>query len=171
MNGEDRKPVTDDPQGRLLMRWIHGDLAADEARAVERRIAEDPGLAARHHRLAAAWEDLRLPASAGAPEGFRDGAVAAARRLAGELTWSLAPVWARAGSLAALIIGLVLGTSFATVDHGGLSESRLTVDQDAYALLAEPSSLAESFWLTLEESEGSLADGNGNGGDGGERVP
>jgi anti-sigma factor RsiW len=171
MIGEDRKDAMNDSQDRLLMRRIHGELAGDEARALERRIAADPRLAARHRRLADAWDDLQVPDAARAPDGFVAATVAAARRRgaglpAGELRWSLAPVWARAGALAALILGLALGTSLGSGAGGDLSEPELGGDQEAYLLLAEPSSLAESFWLTLEESEGSLA----NGSDGGERV-
>ncbi|MEE8523246.1 MAG: hypothetical protein V3T72_04885 [Thermoanaerobaculia bacterium] len=161
---------------RRLMRLIHGELAADEARVLERQIAGDSRLAARYRSLAAVWNDLEVPATASAPVDFMAGVVAAARRQgsglpgsghpAGEISWSLAPVWARAGSMAALILGLVLGTSFGVDTGTGFSEPELTGDQEAYLLLAEPASLAESFWLTLEETEGRLD----NGDDGGERV-
>ncbi len=165
------------PPDRVLMRLIHGELGDEEARELERRIAEDPELAARHHRLAAAWNGLDAPASAGAPEGFAADVVAAARRQrsgamgsdvrsSGELSWSLAPAWARAGSMAALALGLALGASFGVDTGNGFTESELLGDQEAYLVLAEPSSLAESFWLGLEESEGRLD----NGVDVGERV-
>lgn len=160
-----------DHHDRRLIRLIHGELAADEARGLERQIAEDPRLADRYQRLAAAWNDLETPASASAPADFMAGVVAAARRQGsgladGKLSWSLAPAWARAGSLAALVLGVVLGTSVGVDTGNGISGPELTGDQEAYLLLAEPASLAESFWLTVEETEGRFD----NGSEGGERV-
>lgn len=147
---------------RQLMRKIHGELAGDDLRELERRIARDPQVEALHRRYAELWNGLELPAPARAPEGFSGRVLARARRHAasGELRWSSAPAWARVGSALALAAGLALGVSFG----GGLADPELG-DQEA-ALLSEPLSLAETYWLTLEESEGRLADG----GDAGERT-
>ncbi len=146
MNGTDRQ----------LMRLLHGELEADRARKLEERLASDPGLAARHRRLAAAWEGLEPPPAEAVGGGFTARVMAAARRTeAGELSWSPAPAWVRLAAAAALVAGLVLGASFGT----GLSGPDPAADSEAYAL-TEPLSLAESFyWSALGADDGPLAAG------------
>ncbi len=143
-------------QERQLMRLVHGELSPEEAQRLESLLAEDPALAARYERLLASWEALAEAAVPSVPEGFRDEVVTAARRLAeGELSWSTAPVWARAGVAAALAAGLTLGL-FA----GRLPATDQTVELDAYLaaeLESAPLSLAEAYWLELEEGSESLA--------------
>ena len=94
--------------------------------------------------------------------------VAARSRQADELSWSLAPAWARAGSVAALLAGMILGATFgirpAAVGPAGAGLVEVG-EEEAYALV-EPLSLAESFWLTLEADNGLAATAD----DGEERV-
>ncbi len=142
---------------RQLMRLLHGELAPDEARRRERELENDDGLRAAHGRLARTWDSLELP-PAELPAGFSAGVVAAARKLgAGELSWSRAPAWARGGAAAALLTGLLLGVAFGrgfeTPGAGG-GEAVLVADADADAV---PLTLAEFYWLSLEDSGGSLA--------------
>ncbi len=148
---------------RQLMRLLHGELPADEASRLERRLADDGELRAAYERLARTWDSLDLPASA-PPAGFSAGVMAAARGLGGdgladgELSWSLAPAWARGGAAAALVAGLLLGASFGRgfelPETGAGDQTVLVADADADAM---PLSLAEVYWLSLEESEGLLA--------------
>ncbi len=138
-----------------LMRLLHGELPGDEARRLERRLEHDEALRASYRRLAAAWESLAPPVPGDLPDGFAAGVVAAARRIQeGELRWSLAPAWARAGAAAALAAGLLLGA----VSGGGFAapaadDAVLYAEADADAV---PLSLAEVYWLALEESGGAL---------------
>ena len=161
---------------RQLMRLLHGELLPDEARRLERELGSDSELGAAYRRLARAWDGLELPAS-GPPAGFAAGVMAAARTTSrsrasgatsrlragedGELSWSLAPAWARGGAAAALVAGLLLGASFGRGFEGG-DETAVVAEADADAL---PLSLAEVYWLALEASGGELA------GDNAEAVP
>ncbi len=162
---------------RQLMRLLHGELPADEACRLEQRLEHDPELSAAYRRLARAWDDLELP-PAEVPAGFSTDVVAAARKLAcspaaggrgAELSWSRAPVWARAGAAAALVtgvfLGATLGSSLALPVATG--EAVFVADADS-ATVADadvvPFSLAEAYWLSLEESGGLLAEGDGSEG-------
>ena len=150
---------------RQLMRLIHGELSPDEARRLQRELEIDSELSAAHRRLARAWDGLELPASE-PPAGFSTGVLAAARELSdpragvgGELSWSLAPAWARGGAAAALVVGLLLGASFGRGFEvgAGSDETAIVAEAEADAL---PLSLAEVYWLALEESGGELAGGD-----------
>jgi anti-sigma factor RsiW len=162
---------------RQLMRLLHGELDAERARELEARLEREVELRARYRRLAGAWRGLEPPPAAPVPGGFSARVMAAARGArSGELSWSLAPAWARAGSVAALLAGLLLGASFGLWSPGvrppgvrppgaaatgtGLAEAG---EQEAYAL-AEPLSLAESYWLTLESDDGLRSAGDDDGG-------
>ncbi len=161
---------------RRLMRLLHGELPAAEARHLERELEGDAELRAAYRRLAETWERLELPASE-VPAGFSAGVMAAAHELRqtglrdGELSWSLAPAWARTGAAAALATGLLLGVVFgggvgvpgpgAPAAAGGEEVLLAEADVDADSL---PLSLAEVYWLALEEG------GDLEAGDGGESV-
>ncbi len=144
---------------RQLMRLAHGELPADEARRLEREIERDSELRAARDRLARTWAGLELPASE-PPDGFSASVMAEARELCdGGLSWSLAPAWARGGAAAALVTGLLLGAvfgrGFEPPDAG--SQTVVVADADADAI---PLTLAEVYWLSLEESGGALATGD-----------
>lgn len=140
---------------RQLMRLLHGELAPDEARQLEAELGDEP-LRTAHRQLVELWDGLELPSSE-PPAGFSAGVMNAARAASGgELSWSLAPAWARGGAAAALLAGLLLG---ATVGRGfevpAAARGEVVVaDAEADAV---PLSLAEVYWLALEESEGQLA--------------
>ena len=157
---------------RQLMRWLHGELPPDEARRLERELerGQREQLSAAHQRLVQVWDSLELPPSE-LPAGFSASVVKAARELCadelynrevgnGELSWSLAPAWARGGAAAALLTGLLLGAVFGrgfevTGAGAGIGEEAVIVaNADADAV---PLSLAEVYWLSLEASEGQLA--------------
>ncbi len=147
---------------RQLMRLVHGELPADEALRLEREIERDGELRAARDRLAETWASLELPASE-LPGGFSASVTVAARELCdGGLSWSLAPAWARGGAAAALVTGLLLGAvfgrGFELPDAGSAgsagSQTVVVADADADAI---PLTLAEVYWLSLEESGGALA--------------
>ncbi len=148
---------------RKLMRLLHGELRPQEARRLEREVEQDDELHAAHRRLARAWDSLELP-PAEPPAGFSAQMVAAARKLRdGELSWGPAPAWARSGAAAALVTGLLLGAAFGRGFEAPAtgSEATLVADADADAV---PLSLAEVYWLALEESGGQLAGGDAEDG-------
>ena len=137
---------------RQLMRLLHGELRSDEARLLERQLEQDRDLRATYEQLTETWRLLEPPVRQSAvPAGFADSVVAAARKIhAGELSWALAPTWARAGAAMALVAGLTLGATF-----GGVEPAAQEIG--LYAEL-EPLSLAEIYWISLEESDGQLSD-------------
>lgn len=142
---------------RLLIRRLHGELSADEARAVAERIAREPPLQALDERLRASWDALELPPAA-VPADFRAAVMAAARReQRSELRWALAPAWARAGAAVALALGVLLGVGF-----GGRSEL-VPEPQEEVALVSQPISLAEAYWLTLDQGGDELLAGEEDG--------
>ena len=139
---------------RQLMRLLHGELEPEVARRLERRLEQESSPRGLYEHLAHTWDSLELPPLSPVPEGFTAGVLEAARRLEeGELSWSLAPRWARAGAAAALISGLVLGTALG----GGLADPAAGDDPETVAL-ADPLSLAEGYWLSLEENGGLLSE-------------
>lgn len=150
---------------RQLMRRIHGELSAAEAAELERRIAGDPELEALERRYRALWAELELPPPAALPADFAAGVAAEARRRAGELRLATAPGWVRAGAAAALVGGMLLGALLG----GGFAVSEPVAEQET-AYYDAPLSLAESYWLTLEESSGDL-DGDALDGDAGGELP
>ncbi len=151
---------------RRLMRLLHGELPPEEARQLERQLEHDAELRAAYEELAETWAHLELPEAGEAPAGFAAGVMAAASKArGGELSWSLAPLWARAGAPAALVAGLLLGVTFGgefsePVPQAGVE---LYSETDAEAVAdAVPLSLAEAYWLALEESGGLLEDAGGS---------
>lgn len=149
--------ASDDESIRLLIRRLHGELAPAEAREVAERIAREPPLRALDERLRASWEALELPPPA-VPADFRAAVMAAARReQRGELSWAVAPAWARAGAAVALALGVLLGVGF------GSRSQLLPEPQEEVALVSEPISLAEAYWLTLDQGGDQLLDAEEDG--------
>lgn len=182
---------------RRLVRLLHGELAPEEAAALRREVARDPGAARRLAELGTTWEALELPAPRPAPSGFagRVAALAAeedAERRAADAA-PLGPAWARAVAGAALILGLTAGATLASLAGGagggepvGASGSGEAPDPAAVAWKvpfgsgeagidwagtdAVPSSLAETYWSALTGGEASASGASsGESGGGGER--
>ena len=138
-------------QERQLMRLLHGELTPVEAARLEAEIERDDALRATYERLAATWQHLELPEPAPPPTDFADGVKAAAIRQQREpeLSWALAPTWARAGAAVALTTGMVLGMALGsdmteTSPVDGTLRAELEID---------PLSLAEIYWLTVDDQE------------------
>lgn len=155
----------DEKNARQWLRYLGGELPADEARDLERRLAADGELGARYRRFAETWNGLEEPPREPLPADFSARVVAAARDLragrgAVDLSSTLAPAWARAGAIAALLAGLALGAAIGgTTVAGPELESE---DTSVYAF-SEPLSLAESFWLAVDEGDEGLGEGDGGG--------
>jgi anti-sigma factor RsiW len=95
---------------RELLRQLRGELPPEEAVALERRLAADPELRARRARLAATWESLVPPPEADVPPGFANRVLARARAERGaDMSWSLAPRWAKLAAASALVVGIATG--------------------------------------------------------------
>ncbi len=153
---------------RRLIRLLHGELDADERDRLEGRLEHDAQLRRRLADLRSAWESLEEAPFAGVPPDFRDDVMAGARRLRdNDLSWSAAPAWVRLGATAALLLGVGLGvgvgeraeptaTATATAEIA-VQATEITVQatESDYATdeLAEPLSLAETFWMGLEDDD------------------
>jgi len=145
-----------------LMRLLHGEMPAGQARLLRGRLEREPGLAAAWARLERTWSGLELPPAAPAPLGFSQRLLVQARRSrqAGDgLSWSAAPVWVRAAAAAALVTGLALGAGAGSW-AGGNPETREPAANDLASLAAAQSSsedaetsLAESYWDSLGDSQ------------------
>ncbi len=136
-----------------MIRLLHGELPPERARELRRRIAADAALAASFRRLEQIWNALEAPPPPPVDAGFTARVALLARRQAAEgLNWSLAPAWARAGAVTALAAGLVLGLSLPRAD-----EPVVAADLEGYTV-AEPLSLAESYWEALEDTEATWGD-------------
>lgn len=131
---------------RLLMRQREGDLSTDAVRQLEQVLARDSGLRSTYESFVEIWDGLELPEPRDAPDGFADVIVGAARSIRdSELNWSLAPTWVRLGAAAALTTGLLVGVIF----------DRPIADGQALHAAADavPLSLAEVYWLALEDGD------------------
>ena len=148
-----------------LMRLLHGELPAEQARALRARLEHEPELAAAWERLERTWTGLELPPAAPAPPGFSQRVLAQARRQPGQperggLSWAAAPRWARAAAATALAAGLALG-----VGAGRWAGTRSQEPDDALSVSAVDAgpSLAESYWDSLDDLESSPAATDGAG--------
>jgi anti-sigma factor RsiW len=153
-----RMPGTDELE---LMRLLHGEMPAEQARLLRGRLEREPELAAAWARLEKTWSGLELPPAAPAPLGFSQRLLARARQSsqAGDgLSWSAAPVWVRAAAAAALVTGLALGAGAGS--WAGTAETHEPAANDLASIAAAQSSsedaetsLAESYWDSLGDAQ------------------
>lgn len=138
-----------------LMRLLHGELPAEEARALRARLASDPALAAAYRRLEATWQGLSLPPAAPVPPGFAQRVLAHARSRSapGALSWSAAPAWVRATAAAALVAGAVLGVGVGRSWPAPQPIPAPAFDSASLATSGEEDySLAGSYWNLVEDA-------------------
>ncbi len=130
---------------RQLLDLLRQELAPDRARELESRLAEEPELRARYEELKRVWSELAPPVEISPSDDFAAQVLDRARGLrpAPQLSWTQAPVWARLGAALALTTGLLFGVGFGHWVEAPPSENSW--------LPAAPMSLAESYWLTLED--------------------
>jgi hypothetical protein len=99
---------------RRLIRYLHGELPADEVRRLRAELAHDPALQARLAELHRVWQRLQPPPPTPAPFGFvpRLQRLADGRRASASsslIGWAAAPAAVRALAGAALLAGVALG--------------------------------------------------------------
>ncbi|HXT22831.1 MAG TPA: hypothetical protein VN923_18940 [Thermoanaerobaculia bacterium] len=108
---------------RRLMRYLHGELPAEQVRQLRAELAKSPALQARLAELHRLWQGLQPSAPTPAPFGY----VPKLTRLAEQkrvtvatraLGWSAAPPWVRAMAAAALVAGVALGVGLGRMPHG-----------------------------------------------------
>jgi anti-sigma factor RsiW len=136
-----------------LMRLLHGELPADEARALRARIFREPELEALYARMEQSWQGLSLPPASPVPPGFAGRVMARVRgqSAGGSLSWSAAPGWVRATAAAALVAGAALGLGVGRTlpaANGGIDrDSELT-----FLSATAETSLADSYWSLVEDT-------------------
>jgi len=147
---------------RQLMRLLHGELPAAEARALAGRLGREPELAAALERLRATWEGLELPPPVPAPPGFATRVGARLREVRQrEVRPGLgtAPRWVQAMAALALMAGVVAGVG---IGRAGLAEGggafaaagsrprgmEITAEE---SWSADISSLAETYWTAMAD--------------------
>jgi anti-sigma factor RsiW len=151
MNGS-----TDVDLDTQLLRRLAGELPPELARALDRRLAAEPELAARYRALEASWAALAPPPGSPVPPRITARVMAAWRPLRGTaavgppaaLSWSLAPTWVRAAAAFALAAGVALG---AGLGHRQEAASDLPPTAPGIGISA-PESLATSYWTAIEDA-------------------
>jgi len=101
--------MSDARRDRQLIRYLTGELDAASARAVARRLAEDPEWARRYAALRATWGTLEPLANEPSAPGLARQILDRARREPRSELWAAVPLWLRAGAALALPLGLALG--------------------------------------------------------------
>ncbi len=130
---------------RDLLRDLRGELGAPEAAALRRRVAADPELRALERRLAASWAALAPPPEPAVPPGFAQRVLARARdEQRADLSWSLAPRWAKVSAALALVVGVAVGAGTVAVTPAGTA-GPLVTEAGADAALETSSAGAESL--------------------------
>ena len=137
---------------RRMVRRVSGELTAEELAQLEAAVRQTPEAAVELDRLDEVWSGLELPPPAGVPPGFSGKVLArafAAGRPGSEADWSLAPAWARAVAVVALVAGLALG-----VGLGTLEEATETTDTVASGegLWSDPGD-GEVYWQVVGTSD------------------
>jgi anti-sigma factor RsiW len=137
-----------------LMRLLHGELPAEEARELRARMWREPELAEDYRRLERTWSGLELPPAAPVPLGFTGRIMARVRgeKAAGSLSWASAPRWVRVTAAASLVAGALLGigvgrswpTEPALTHEGAIAGLKISSGEDL--------SLVKGYWGLLEEA-------------------
>ena len=98
-----------------LLRFLRGELSRDRAETLRRRLGEDAALRAEYAALKRAWQFAGGRSGRRSPARIRGTALGARARAEGRpgagLSWSLAPAWAKAAAVLALVAGAAIGSS------------------------------------------------------------
>jgi anti-sigma factor RsiW len=144
-----------------LMRLLHGELPAEEARALRARIFREPELAAAYAQLEQTWQGLSLPPVSPVPPGFAGRVMAHVRQrtAAGSLSWSAAPGWVRATAAAALVTGAAVGIGVgrswpASASHGDAGAE----PGETFLSATAETSLADSYWSLIQDTTAETAE-------------
>ena len=134
------QPTIEEVLERRLMRLLQTELPAAEAKVLERRVREEPAVAAVYDRLRESWQGLELAAVAPAPPELRRQTLERLRRVGSLASWGPAPLWGRAAAAAALLAGIAVGSS--AVVAAAPPEGWVLDDGPA-------ASVADRYWRTL----------------------
>jgi anti-sigma factor RsiW len=149
-----------------LIRLLHGELGAEEARELRQRIGGDPELAAAWQRREQTWKGLEPPPAAPPPPGFAQRVMAHARSHgpngAAGLSWRSAPRWVRTTAAAALLAGAAAGIGVGVVASG--ADPAAAADPAASSLGSPEFNLAESYWGGVEDATARSGEAPGNPG-------
>ena len=142
-----------------LLQLLRGELPREQAEIWRSRLARDPDLRAEYAALERAWRALGEDPEVLPRPGFAT-AVAARARAEGtpgaSLSWSLAPAWAKAAAVLALVAGAALGSSLmmlggndsaaavATSLETSTESASLTLADDYAAALQSPDADADT---------------------------
>lgn len=134
---------------RLMARKLGGELGAEEAAELERRLENDPAAAALFARMQDQWQRLGDLPPAAEPFDLAPELMAAARREADSgLGWAAAPFWARVCGGLALVCGSLLGMALAGSEGlAGEIPGEMVASSEVWV---EPLSLSESYWAGIE---------------------
>ena len=151
MAGDDSEPLR-------LLQLLKGELPREQAEAWRARLARDGALRAEYAALERAWRALGDDPAVPPCPGFATSVVA--RALAegapgASLSWSLAPGWAKAAAVLALVAGAAIGSSLMLLDDDRaavtastttettVESASLTLADDYAAALQSPDAAAD----------------------------
>ena len=146
----------------VRMRLLRGELPPGEAEALRRRAAGDPALAAELARLEDVWQAIGPDPSVLPRPGFATAVMARARgegKPGGAVSWTYAPMWAKAAAVVALAAGVALGSSLMSLGTESQAVAATTASQSSQVAQVTPT-LAEDYADALQ---GSLVDDNTSG--------
>lgn len=145
-----RGDVVESELKKRLMRLLHGEVSQQESEALQRRLSEDREAGAFYGELTALWEGLAAPPERPVPADFSATVLGELRRqgMDSDLSWGRAPVWVRALTAAAALIGILVGAGVATftLDSGSAFE-------DSWAGAGGPATLVETYFEALASDE------------------
>jgi anti-sigma factor RsiW len=143
-----------------LLQLLKGELPQEQAEDWRSRLASDPRLRAEYAALERVWRELGDDPEVLPRPGFATSVVARARAEGApgaSLSWSLAPAWAKAAAVLALVAGAAIGSSLmmlggdqraapiaATTLETTTESASLTLADDYAAALQSPDAGADS---------------------------
>jgi hypothetical protein len=122
-----------------LLRLLHGELPRERADALRQRLAVDETLRGEYAALERAWRAIGDDPAVLPRPGFSTAVAARARAEGATLSWSLAPAWAKAAAVLALVAGAALGSSLMVAggDHPAAAATSETAVESASLTLAD----------------------------------
>src|SRR6185295_19737784 len=140
---------------RRLMRYLHGELPAQDVRELRAELAKSPALQARLAELHRLWQGLQPSPPTPAPFGYlpKIQRLAEQKRstAAPRIVGSMAPPWVGALAAAALVTGVVLGVGLGRMPQ----KAQATVAQESGAAapaVSSPASAGESVGASAASS-------------------
>lgn len=140
-----------------LLRLLNGELDIDRAANLQRRIGREPELAKAMEDLVATWSGLEPPPATALPAGSNERVMARTLEAVHGTGESFAPVWwptagwARWVSVGALVAGVGVGV---------LVVPPVSADDEWSEALVRQSSLADSYWLLVDEEDSAEVGGD-----------